>query len=162
MLRLVGEGPGARPGAGGGTLQVVDYLPGVAGSGDLEPGTKTITVTSQPATPDYSTTLTLPSPPQDMSVLRLCLRVRIYIDISDTFAYYAVYLNGAQLFSSQSSYQQTGDWTGAGDVLPPDIVLGSPDQVDIYLWRHGVYGTGFTVSAWSASWGWDRPRSAAR
>lgn len=66
--------------AGGGKVEYFEYEPGPQESGDLEPATKTINVTSEQASPDYSATLTIPaSPDARIVVLRttICLNVTI-------------------------------------------------------------------------------------
>lgn len=43
-------------------IEFLNYYPNLQDTGDLEPGTKTITATAKQATPDCSKTLTLPMP----------------------------------------------------------------------------------------------------
>ncbi len=136
MLRLVGEGAGPGGQAGpSGPVQSLYYAPGVANSGDLEPGTKAITNTSRPASPQYSTTLVVPAPPQGIAVLRLCLRLWFNIaSNSSDYAFYSVVANGTEVLSSSTSYNATGQQGNAVDLTLSPLVLGSPNQIDIYFW----------------------------
>lgn len=146
MLRLLGEGSGVAPTRGASTLQVLHYAPGLAYSGDLEPSTLTINYTTKPTTPNYSASLTIPAPPEGIRVLRAGIRLQLNIVSSNTYAHYAVEVNGVEVMNSQTSYGQTSYVRAGADVLPPVLALGSPNQVRLYLWADPTGGA-FTLDA---------------
>jgi hypothetical protein len=65
-------------------IEAISYMPGLQDSGDLEPGTRTITATTEATgvnVADYHTTLTLAKPDDlRVSVLRIAARVAVTID----------------------------------------------------------------------------------
>ena len=62
-------------------IETLTYSPGLQGTGDLEPATKTITATSKPATADYSQNFTL-SKPSDarLQIKRIAHRLQVTRD----------------------------------------------------------------------------------
>jgi hypothetical protein len=131
-LRLLGDGVVQR-----GVSSVV-YSPGLADSGDLEPGTRSVSATSRPPSPDYSANLTLPAPPDPrLQVLRLGLRVRVNIagwggNPAATTLFYAVRVNGSDRLSG--SWTTTGTQTVADDLPMGSFNLGPPNLVELFLW----------------------------
>ncbi len=146
MLRLLGEGWSVAPTKGANAPQVIYYAPGLAYSGDLETSTVTINYTTKPTTPNYSTSLTIPAPPEGIRVFRAGIRLQLNIISSNTYAHYAVEVNGVEVINSQTSYGQTSYVRAGADVLPPVLALGSPNQVRIYLWADPIGGA-FTLDA---------------
>ena len=61
-LRLGGEDVGIQE-----KIEAIEYTPGasVPDTGDLEAGTNTITATTKPETPDYTSSLDLPAAPSE-------------------------------------------------------------------------------------------------
>ena len=129
MLKLAGEGIAAE------SIERMGYNPGGAqDSGDMEPGTSTITATAKQGTPDYSTGLTVPAPTDSrISVTRLGLRLQVTIDsITAGQLNYSVEVNGTE--------RLTGSWTGTGakyavvDLTSGQFNLGSANTVEVFLW----------------------------
>lgn len=132
-LRLAGEESGVQE-----RIESFFYSPSVQDSGDLEAGTKTITATAKPGTPDYTASLTIPaSPSSKLSVLRLGLRLQVTIDgfggtPQATQLSYSVEVNGVE--------RQTGAWTATGaqyavvDLTSGQFNMGTPNEIKVYLW----------------------------
>ena len=145
-LRLAGEDPGAQE-----HIASVSYVPGLASSGDLEPGTRLVTATAKPGTADYAANLTVPAPPSPLRVLRLGLRLQVAIDgfggsPQATQLAYAVHVNGVE--------RLTGAWAASGaqpaavDLLEGQFTLGAPTAVGVYLWVDQGNATVSAVEAW--------------
>ena len=120
-------------------VETVYYQPGLHDSGNLEAGTKAITATSKPASPDYTAGLTTPAVDDSrLKVLRLKQRLNVYIDSfggtpEAIKLYYSVEVNGVE--------RASGEFTSAGADNPACWVLtegqfnlGSANQIDIFLW----------------------------
>lgn len=131
-LKLAGEESGVQQQA-----DSLIYLPGLASSGDLESGTKTVSETSTPGSPDYAASLSVSAPTGCISVLRLCFRLRVTIDSfggdpQATQLAYSVHVNGVE--------RASGEWTGTGthamavDLIEGQFVLGADNAIQVYLW----------------------------
>ena len=73
--------PTYRNGQTGEIIETLTYAPGLQGGTDLEGATKTITNTSENATPDYTSIHTLAAPTDArIAVLRGCMRLTVTID----------------------------------------------------------------------------------
>jgi hypothetical protein len=118
-------------------IETITYNPALQDSGDLELGTKTITATSKPATPDYVTNLTTPDVPDSRVIVRkLCQRLNVYIDsfnASATKLYYSVEVNGIE--------RVTGNFVGAGSnnpvgwlLIEGQFNLGTANTIEVFLW----------------------------
>ncbi len=147
-LRLLGDG------AVQSAPTTVVYSPGLADSGDLEAGTRSITATARPAAPDYSASLTLPAPPDPrLLVLRLGLRARVTIAAwggspSATVLFYALRVNGSDRLTG--SWSTTGNQTVAEDLLQGTFTLGSPNLVELFLWTDRGFVDVNLVQFWLA------------
>ncbi len=119
--------------------ELIRYRPVLQDSGDLEAGTKTITATSKPGTPDYTTNLTTPaSLDSRLVVKRLGHRLLIHIDSfggspGATKLCYSVEVNGVE--------RATGEFTGAGAdnvkawaLTEGQFNLGSANTLEVFLW----------------------------
>jgi hypothetical protein len=129
-------------GAAARTVEAVDhivYTPGLADSGDLEAGTKSVTATSQQGTPDYSADLTVPAPSDGrVQVERLALRGLVHIDSfggapAATKLFYTLKVNGVAKVTGGELTSAAADNLFALDVTA-DFLLGSPNDVDLHLW----------------------------
>jgi hypothetical protein len=120
-------------------IETIIYNPGLQDSGDLEAGTKTITATSKPQTPDYTTNLTAPNVPNSkLIVRRLCQRIYIHIDSFGgvplaTKLCYSIVINTVE--------RATGEFTGVGvdnffswDIIEGQFILGDPNNIQVFLW----------------------------
>ncbi|HXG41202.1 MAG TPA: hypothetical protein VNL95_00530 [Dehalococcoidia bacterium] len=131
-LRLLGDGVGQR------ATGTIVYIPALADSGDMEPGTRPITATARPASPDYSASLTIAAPPDPrLSVLRAGVRARVTVvafggSPAATVLFYVLRVNGSDRLSG--SWTATGNQTVAEDLLPGAFNLGSPNLVELFLW----------------------------
>jgi hypothetical protein len=73
--------PTYRNGQTGEIIETLTYVPGIQGGTDLEAATKTISNTSENATPDYTSIHTLVAPTDSrIAVLRGCMRLTVTID----------------------------------------------------------------------------------
>ncbi len=121
-----------------GTTSTIVYAPGLADTGDMEPGTRGITATSRPSTADYSASMVVPAPPDPrLAVLRLGLRVRVGIagfsgSPAATTLFYAVRVNGTDRLTG--SWTTSGTQTVAEDLTAGMFALGSPNLVELFLW----------------------------
>ncbi len=115
---------------GGMVYQQLEYNPGLQTSGDLEPGTLSISGTSKPLVPTYSTTLTIPVAPDGIEVMRLAVFLQ-----STGFT-----LNGAATvlnFSLEQNNSEIGYGTFSNFISAFDSVdapLTGPATYDLYLW----------------------------
>lgn len=130
-LNLVGEGVLEE------RHELLSYSPGLQDSGDLEPGTHSVTAASKQATPDYTANLTIAAPSARLTVKRLGLRLQVTIDSfggapQATQLSYSVEVNGVQ--------RATGNWTATGaqyavvDLLQGQFNLGTANEAKVYLW----------------------------
>jgi len=140
-------------------IEVVDffyYNPGLQSSGDLEAATKTITATAKPATADYSTNLTIASPPDDrLKITLLGLRWQVTIDsfgTGTTTLNYSVHVNGTE--------RKTGSWTATGDqfdgvnLTEGQFNLGTANAIEIFLWVDAGAGATISVVQFWLAWGY--------
>ena len=128
-LRLAGEEIGVQE-----NIEQLVYAPGLQDSGDLEAATRTVTVTSKPGTPDYSTGLTTVAPADGRLVAkRLCVRLQVTIDsMTAGHLYGAIHVNGVE--------RKTFDFTGTGakytavDLTTGQFNLGTANTLEVFLW----------------------------
>ena len=70
-------------------IETLTYFPGLQGTGDLEPATKTITATSKQATADYSKSLTLIKPSDARIIVkRIAAKLKVTRDSGTSTALY--------------------------------------------------------------------------
>ena len=120
-------------------IETIVYNPGLQDSGDLEPGTKTITATSKPLVVDYTANLTTPNVPDTRVVVRrLCQRLNIHID-SFGGAQPATKLNYSIVVNAIE--RATGEFNGVNadnliswDVTEGQFNLGSANTIEVFLW----------------------------
>lgn len=132
-LRLAGEDTGIQE-----RVESIAYSIGLQDSGDLEATTKTITATTKPATPDYTSTLTIPAVPDNrLEVLRTAIRVQIDIDSFGstpvaTKLFCTVEVNGVEKLSAVE-FTAVGANLAAVD-LTAGFNLGSANTLEVFLW----------------------------
>jgi hypothetical protein len=117
-------------------IETIAYNPGLQDSGDLEAGTKTITATSKPSTPDYTVNLTTPNVSDARLIVRkLCQRLNIFINSFSgaTKLNYSVEVNGVEHVS--------GEFTGTGinnpvswNLVEGQFNLGIANTIEVFLW----------------------------
>lgn len=134
-LKLAGEEIGIQE-----KVETIKYLPGLQDSGDLEGATKTITATSKPGTPDYSTSLTVPSPPDArLSIGQLGLRLKVHIDSfggapAATKLYATVEVKGT-ILNRINAFEFTS--AGADNFASSEVTvfnIGTANDVKVYFW----------------------------
>jgi len=132
------------------------YDPGVQDSGDLEAATRTITATAKPATADYSTNLTIASPPDArLRIMLLGLRWQTTIDAfgaGTTTLNYSVHVNGTE--RATGSWTATGNNFGAVNLSEGQFNLGSANTIEIFLWVNGGDGATISVVQFWLAWGY--------
>ncbi|MBI4333635.1 MAG: hypothetical protein HY673_20415, partial [Chloroflexi bacterium] len=133
-LRLAGEEIAIQE-----KIETIIYAPGLQDSGDLEPATKTVTETTKPATPDYTTSLTVPAPSDSrLTVKQLALRGNIHIDSfggapQATKVYCTVECNGVEKVLAVQLTSAGVDNLFSQDITA-DFNLGTANQLKVYLW----------------------------
>ncbi len=131
-LRLYGDAAAQR------TTSTIVYAPGLADSGDMEPGTRSITATSRPSSADYSVSVSVPLPPDPrVTVLRMGVRARVGIanfggSPAAGALFYALRVNGVDRLSG--SWTAPGNQTAVEDLQPGAFNLGSPNLLELFLW----------------------------
>lgn len=112
--------------------EYIEYRPTRQESGDLEAGTKTITATSKPATPDYSWTETLPAPTDTrITVHRSAYRRQMTIDSNTGTLNVEIYRNGTLI--EGTTFGSTGTKTNVIMSDEDDAWLGT-STFEVYLW----------------------------
>lgn len=133
-LRLAGEEIAIQE-----KIETIIYAPGIQDSGDLEAGTKTVTATAKQATPDYTTSLTVPAPSDSrLTVKQLALRGNIHIDSfggtpQATKIYCTVECNGVEKVSAVQLTSAGADNLFSQDITA-DFNLGTANELKVYLW----------------------------
>lgn len=89
--------PGAETETHSSNEPALQGLSGLVESGDLEPGVKTITANTEPATPDYIATLHVPSSENEIEVLKWFLELQIDEMSKDAYLTAKVSLNDYEL-----------------------------------------------------------------
>jgi hypothetical protein len=123
-------------------IETITYFPGFPDSGDLEAGTKTITATAEAGgagNADYSTTKTLPAPPDArLEVLRIAARLQVTIDSKTAGTLYSrVYVDaqdaGHRLFDLS--------WTTTGAKIEVEAVHAANKATIFNLLKDGAAHT---------------------
>jgi len=131
------------------------YHPDLQDSGDLEAATRTITATSKPASADYSTNLTIASPPDArLRVMQLGLRWQVTIDAfgtGTTTLNYSVHVNGIERASG--SWTATGANFGAVNLQEGQFNLDVANTIEIFLWVDAGAGATISLAQFWLAWG---------
>lgn len=135
-------------------IESITYTPGIQESGDLESATKNIIALTEPGSPDYSTTMLVPTPDDDrLQVLRLAVRLQVTVDSwmgGGTILNYRIQRNGISVGTGTlTNTGATGDLIIAHDITEPAGNLTGPSSYDIYLW----VDTGDCVISGVKAWG---------
>ncbi len=121
---------------GGMVYQQLEYNPGLQDSGDLEPGTLSISGTSKPLIPTYSTTLTIPAPSDSRIVVtRIFSGFRAYITLVGTATQlnYDLYIDGVSVKSGAVIVAGGGAYGAAFcDIITGDLT--GAGLYELYLW----------------------------
>ncbi len=130
-LKLAGEKIGIQE-----KISTVKWQGANKDSGDLEVGTKTITATAKPGTPDYTTSLTIPAPTDPKGLLTLLMMaMRLVLTVDSMTAgtlNWSVELNDVEKISG--STDTTGDKAQAEDFNSGWNTLGTTQNIKIYFW----------------------------
>jgi hypothetical protein len=142
-------------------VESIRYNPGLLDSGDLEPGTRTITATSEAsglANADYSKVLGLAMPGDArLAVKRICCRLKATIDTipsGDTNLYCRVYVDvqDADHLLLEKNWNSTGSKLDAVDTHSAALATifnllsdGASHTFYFFFWKAGT-GTGVVLS----------------
>jgi len=112
----------------------IEYTPGLQDTGDLEAGTKTVTATSKPGSPDYTSEESLAVPPEGIVVDRTFGRLDINItafNAGATKLNFSLEINGVEKLSGFMDAPVGGK---AASSAWGDLGAGGAWTVTIYLW----------------------------
>lgn len=120
-------------------IESITYTPGIQESGNLETATKNISSLVEPGSPDYSTTMVVPTPDDNrLQVLRLAVRLQVTIDSwagGGTILNYHIKRNGISVGTGTlTNAGATGDLLIAHDITEPTGNLTGQSTYDIFLW----------------------------